>query len=142
MTEQPAEPTTEQTWLGNPQPVAYLHDGHRIPARPAGEMAPKERSGLATKFLGAIDSAFDKADNDLKGRRATDAGLRRLDADIEAARTENRRTPLDHQAELHAGNAVQSLSNGELDAGIAWLQSALAFAQNHRHTTRHEGTNQ
>lgn len=42
-------------------------------------------------------------------------------------------TNLHLEAEVHAGHAVRSLENGELDAGIAWLQSALAFAQNARH---------
>jgi hypothetical protein len=43
-------------------------------------------------------------------------------------------TNLPLEAEVHAGHAVRSLENGELDAGIAWLQSALAFAQNARHS--------
>ena len=42
-------------------------------------------------------------------------------------------TNLHLEAEVHAGHAVRSLESGELDAGIAWLQSALAFAQNARH---------
>ncbi|MDN4645382.1 hypothetical protein [Arthrobacter sp. PsM3] len=146
MTEQPAEPTTEQAWLGNPRPIAYLHNGHRIPARPAAEMAPKDRTGLAAKFLGAIDSAFDKADHDLTGRRATDAGLNRIHQDIEAGATKPQtidpQTKLLLEAEFQANEAVTALSSGELDLGIAYLQSALAFAQNHRHATRHEGTDQ
>lgn len=43
-------------------------------------------------------------------------------------------TNIELEAEVHAGHAVRSLENGELDAGIAWLQSALAFAQNARHS--------
>jgi hypothetical protein len=45
-------------------------------------------------------------------------------------------------AEQHAHSAVLSLSCGELDEGIAWLQSALAFAQNHRHAEEHAGAGQ
>lgn len=43
-------------------------------------------------------------------------------------------TNLELEAEVHAGHAVRSLENGELDAGIAWLQSSLAFAQNARYS--------
>jgi hypothetical protein len=43
------------------------------------------------------------------------------------------RTDLLMEAEVSAQHGVKSLENGELDAGIAWLQSALAFAQNARH---------
>lgn len=45
------------------------------------------------------------------------------------------RTDLLLEAEVHANHAVKSLENGTegLDAGIAWLQSALAFALNARH---------
>lgn len=147
MTEQPAEPTTEQAWLGNTRPAAYLPGGHRIQGRMADSMPITGRSPLVDKFFGVIDGAFDKAESDLTGRRATDAGLRRLNQDIEqnvaaAAAAMPRRTPLDQQAEIAASHAVTALSSGELDEGIAWLQSALAFAQNHRHATRHEGTAQ
>lgn len=152
MTEQPAEPTTEQNWLGNDRPTAYLPgaqriregkliDGPRIQGRPVDEPATG-RSPLVSKFLDVVDGAFDKADANLVGRRATDAGLTRINHDIEASSAEPRRTSLDFHAEIHAGKAVDALSNGELDEGIAWLQSALAFAQNHRHATRHEGTDQ
>jgi hypothetical protein len=138
MTEQPADPTTEQQWLGNTRPAAYLPGGHRIQARPAG-MLFDGRSPLVVKFLDVVDDAFDKADGDLKARRATDAGLRRLDQDVAAAvAAMPRRTTLEQQAEVAASHAVTALSSGELDEGIAWLQSALAFAQNHRHATRHE----
>lgn len=44
------------------------------------------------------------------------------------------------QAEIHAGNALHQLQNGYLDAGIAWLQSALAFALNGREAVRTGGT--
>lgn len=50
---------------------------------------------------------------------------------------EESRTNLPLEAEVHASHAVNALENGELDAGIAWLQSALAFAQNARHTREH-----
>jgi hypothetical protein len=139
--EVPAAPTTEQAGLVNLRPInAYLHGGHRIPAG----LAAKERTGLATKFLGAIDSAFDKAGDGLAGRRATDAGLRSLDTDVAAGRTTTAdpQTRLLLEAEFQANEATTALSNGELDLGIAFLQSALAFAQNHRHATRNEGTDQ
>jgi hypothetical protein len=48
------------------------------------------------------------------------------------------RTDLLMEAEVSAQHGVKSLENGELDAGIAWLQSALAFAQNARHVRETE----
>jgi ABC-type Fe3+ transport system substrate-binding protein len=48
------------------------------------------------------------------------------------------RTDLPLEAEVHATHAVKALENGELDAGIAWLQSALAFAQNARHAREND----
>ena len=154
MTEQPTETMSEQAWLGNPKPAAYLPGGHRlstggivdgprVQGRTAADLGPAERSPLVSKFLGVVDTAFDKADRDLTGRRATDAGLRRLSRDVAASDIGSQRIPtLDHQAQIAAGHAAEALSSGELDEGIAWLQSALAFAQNHRHATRHEGTAQ
>lgn len=139
MTEQPAEPITEEEFLGNTRPAAYLPGGHRIQARPAASLTAPERSPLVKKFLGVVDDAFDKADDNLVSRRPTDAGLALINRDIEESKAETGRGPLDLQAEIAAGHAVSALSSGELDEGIAWLQAALAFAQNHRHTTRHEG---
>lgn len=49
------------------------------------------------------------------------------------------RTNLLLEAEVSAQHGVKSLENGELDAGIAWLQSALAFALNARHAGETEG---
>lgn len=56
-------------------------------------------------------------------------------ADLAAGRTD-----LLLEAEVHANHAVRALENGAegLDAAIAWLQSALAFAQNYRHAVRFE----
>ncbi len=48
-------------------------------------------------------------------------------------------TSLHLQAEVHAGQALFQLQNGYLDAGIAWLQSALAFALNGREAVRTGG---
>jgi hypothetical protein len=145
MTEQPAEPITEQEWLQNAVPLRttapqhYVPNAHRLPVADVVQ----KRSGLAAKFLGTIDSAFDKADGELVGRRATDAGLLRLAADVDApGPVQSRRTPLDQHAEISASKAAEALSLGELDEGIAWLQSALAFAQNHRHAVTHGGVDQ
>lgn len=143
MTEQPVESLTEQRWLGNAAPAPAVTEPppaqHIGPAR-LNPPAPRHTPGpLAAKFLGVIDTAFDKADRDLAGRRATDSGLLRLAADVEAAADPGRRMPLDQHAEIAAGNAADALAAGELDEGIAWLQSALAFAQNHRRAARPEG---
>lgn len=39
-------------------------------------------------------------------------------------------------AEQHATQGLLAFQSGELDTGIAYLQSALAFAQNYRHALR------
>jgi hypothetical protein len=134
MTEQPVE--TEQQFLGNASYIAP-----RIVQPPAKAVIGQMDVG-AVEFVALPEiplqhyapdahrvpyQPFNIKDDDLS---AADANFQR--------KVEGQRIPLDLQAELHAGNAVQSLQNGELDEGIAWLQSALAFAQNHRHTLAEE----
>lgn len=141
MTEQPVE--TEQAWLGNasriaprvvqpagtapvpPAPTAaarqhYAPNAHRIHAHPIAELAPEERSGLATKFLGAIDTAFDKADESLAGRRTTDAGYHRPTADAIF------RTSVTAAAKLLKARAVAKQAEDALAAAEDALSQALA----------------
>lgn len=67
-------------------------------------------------------------------------GNRRPDAETRWSKPElpEPRTNLQLEAEVHATHAAKALEHGELDAGIAWLQSALAFAQNARHANETE----
>ena len=142
MTEQPVE--TEQVFLGNeprgiasrfaaalgdstatpaaPAPTqAYLPNGHRLP----GSFSIGKGRYIRPDLQSISDAAelpileYKEPDRPLPGTPGADLML---------------------TAETHAHSAVLSLSCGELDEGIAWLQSALAFAQNYRHAERHEGT--
>lgn len=128
MTEQPAEPMTEQEFLGNAaaslpglpltegqQQVlnrarqSYLPNGHRL------------GQGIGALFAGAVDSAFDKAE----------AQLREL-----AAATKD--PDLWFDTETQTTRALREIQDGNINAGIACLQAALAFAQNYRHSLTEE----
>jgi ABC-type Fe3+ transport system substrate-binding protein len=52
---------------------------------------------------------------------------------VEVGPVQEPSTDLLEEAQVSAGHGIKSIEKGELDAGIAWLQSALAFAQNARH---------
>lgn len=126
MTEQPVE--TEQQFLGNaphgitarfaaslgactpPAPQAYLPNGHRI--RPDLPVTVAATEDLPVHV-------YQDKDQPLPGSDRMDLML---------------------QSETFAHSAVLALSCGELDEAIAWLQSSLAFAQNHRHLVRFEVT--
>jgi hypothetical protein len=134
MTEQPVE--TEQQFLGNASYVAprivqppaqaviplqhYAPNAHRLRVSPLAALARQDIQEAIAERAAAHTSVPTAADTNLQRK------------------VEGARTPLDHTAEIHAGNAVHSLQNGELDEGIAWLQSALAFALNHRHSLTEE----
>jgi ABC-type Fe3+ transport system substrate-binding protein len=104
MTEQPVE--HEQQFLGNPVPPAAKLQAYL----PNGHRIPLPKPSAIV--------AMDMAE---------------ADGEDELAYLAAGRTDLLLEAEVHAGHAVRSLENGGLDAGIAWLQSALAFALNARH---------
>jgi hypothetical protein len=112
MTEQPVE--TEQEFLGNAPRQAYLPNGHRLPMPPFSSLSLLDASEAAREELEAATAPLP-------------AGARLAPRD---------RMLL--EAEQHAINGTHSLSSGELDEGIAWLQSALAFALNYRHAVRFE----
>jgi hypothetical protein len=137
MTEQPVE--TEQQFLGNePGGIAarfarswelsgsmttpaairqsYLPNGHRLP-----RVSAIVHVDTAEAIREAVRQELAAADRPLPGTPGADLML---------------------TAEQHANSAVLSLSCGELDEGIAWLQSALAFAQNHRHAEEYERAGQ
>lgn len=119
MTEQPVE-TEQEGFLGNrPARQSYLPNGHRIPFRaPQTGMEP-----FAAHRLGVFDDT--EAD---------------LPADDGAPLPDASRNRMLLEAEQHAADGTRALSNGELDEGIAWLQAALAFAENYRHAVRFEVT--
>ncbi|URC18081.1 hypothetical protein QEO76_gp56 [Arthrobacter phage Cole] len=105
MTEQPVE--TEQEFLGNVPRRPYL------PSLVQMDLAEREAASDGVFALGSdLPIRVFTADQPLPGTPGADLML---------------------TAEQHAQSAVMALSCGELDEGIAWLQSALAFAQNHRH---------
>jgi hypothetical protein len=104
MTEQPVE--HEQQFLGNPVPPAAKLQAYL----PNGHRLPIKPHAVK------VDLTVYEGEGEL--------------GDLAAGRTD-----LLLEAEVHANHAVKSLENGTegLDAGIAWLQSALAFALNARH---------
>jgi hypothetical protein len=114
MTEQPVE--TEQQFLGNET------------TRPMSGVEAEILSGVGEKYADLIQPRQNYAPNAHRFRYPPAAQEDPAKAQITGV------TDLQIEAETHAGHAVRSLENGELDAGIAWLQSALAFAQNARHT--------
>lgn len=132
-----AVPMTEQQFLGNepggiaarfaaelsgsmttPAVIrqAYLPNGHRLP-----RVSAIVHVDTAEAIRDAVRQELAAADRPLPGTPGADLML---------------------TAEQHANSAVLSLSCGELDEGIAWLQSALAFAQNHRHAEEYERAGQ
>ncbi|MCT9624310.1 hypothetical protein HWD94_04120 [Pseudarthrobacter equi] len=135
MTEQPVE--TEQQFLGNelrvhpefPSAVALLDctGGQLCTAR-------KHLDGCyAPAFQAEAEKLVQPRQNYVpNAHRFRPAPAPKFELPDEPR--EYRDTNLHLEAETHAGHAVRSLENGELDAGIAWLQSALAFAQNARYS--------
>lgn len=121
MTEQPVE-TEQEGFLGNrPARQSYLPNGHRLPRHTAPALSGMEN--LTAHGLVFFDEI------------AAD-----LPADDGAPLPDASRNRMLLEAEQHAADGTRALSNGELDEGIAWLQAALAFAQNYRYALRFEVT--
>lgn len=117
MTEQPVE--TEQEFLGN---VPRKPCGGQLPAYvPGAHRMPRFNAIVHLDMAEAVAEELAAGARPLPGTPGADLML---------------------TAEQHAHSAVMSLSCGELDEGIAWLQSALAFAQNHRHAEEFERSGQ
>ena len=114
MTEQPVE--TEQQFLGNET------------TRPQSRVESEFLSGVGEKYADMIQPRQSYVPNAHRYR------FQMPELTPPPAPAPARETNLELEAEVHAGHAVRSLEDGELDAGIAWLQSALAFAQNARHS--------
>ncbi|QYC54963.1 hypothetical protein SEA_POPPER_46 [Arthrobacter phage Popper] len=133
MTEQPVEPMTEQEFLGN--------EPHGIAARFAAELGLGARAGAhPTPEMSAPRQAYLPNGHRINAIVHMDLA-EAVREELAAAAAELPATPgadLMLTAEQHAQSAVMSLSCGELDEGIAWLQSALAFAQNHRRAEEFE----
>lgn len=152
MTEQPVE--TEEQFLGNlPRPPrledailrtfagAPLDDGQRAVLDkamqhyvPNAHRQPYKQSNLAAIVHTDIAAAR------LEELAAADAEALpvRVYQDKDQPLPGSDGMDLMLQAENFAHSAVLALSCGELDEAIAWLQSSLAFAQNHRHAARDE----
>lgn len=119
MTEQPVE--TEQQFLGNvtrEQIAEAARFGVPLPAAPLQHYAPNAHriprdltreqailDELAAGTLPAADLAHERKEPDLW---------------------------LDAEGQTH--RALVEIQDGNINAGIAYLQAALAFAQNHRHS--------
>lgn len=115
MTKQPEQPRSEQEWLGNP---------------------PRLEDAILKTVLGqplneSQRTVLDEAMNHLSPTKRRRPWI--AEEHFFSYRPPAPRKGLHEEAEAHAVHGVKALENGELDAGIAWLQSALAFAQNARH---------
>lgn len=128
MTEQPVE--TEQQFLGNEPQVGRLYPSAAALLDCTGGYACTASRHLEGCLLGATK------EKPLQHYAPNAHRLRWPNNEPEdpAQAAEQGPTDLQLEAEVHSGHALRSLENGELDAGIAWLQSALAFAQNARHS--------
>ena len=125
MTEQPVEPITEQEFLGNhaTAPVqAYLPNGHRIP--PA--LAAATRYDIAQARIEELDRA---AADIRAGVKHVPSESRRFDLPPVPAEPD-----LWLDTESSATRALLEIQAGNINSSIAYLQSALAFALNYRHS--------
>lgn len=101
---------TEQEFLGNVPRQAYLPNGHRI----------------RTDFNAFLHGFQEAISEEVAEAAATD--LPRQEADLWL------------DAEVQATKALQEIQDGNINASVAYLQSALAFALNYRHGLRFEVT--
>ena len=123
MTEQPVEPITEQAFLGNePKLQAYLPNGHRIP--PA--LAAAARYDIAQARIEELDRA---AADIRAGVKHEPAESRRFALSPVPAEPD-----LWLDTESSATRALLEIQAGNINSSIAYLQSALAFALNYRHS--------
>jgi hypothetical protein len=149
MTEQRVEPMTEQEYLGNaghlhPRIVhpagiealpaanrqAYLPNGHRLPLQAVLRQDIEEALRDQIRAELAI------------GAEETSATLHAVSARLQSmpAATESNEPDLWLDTEEHTERALREIQDGNINAGIACLQAALAFAQNHRHSLSEETT--
>jgi hypothetical protein len=131
MTEQPAEPITEQAFLGNePRKQAYLPNGHRF--RP--DLAAATRYDIAKARIEELD----RAAADIRVGKPVHAEPSAFAFMDEAAALELPALPAEPDlwldTETTATRALNEIQNGNINSSIAYLQSALAFALNYRHS--------
>lgn len=148
MTEQPVDPGSEQAWLGNAshirprivQPAAteaaptanrqaYLPNGHRLPLQTV------LRQDIEEARRDQIRAELNAATQD------TIAQLRDVSARLQLQPVTNEpatEPDLWLTAEETTERALREIQDGNINAGIACLQAALAFAQNHRHSLGEE----
>jgi hypothetical protein len=125
---------TEQQFLGNepkPKLQAYLPNGHRIP--PA--LAAATRYDIAQARIAELDKAAADIRVGVKPAHTEPTVFAFMD---EAAALELPAVPAEpdlwFDTETTATRALQEIQNGNINSSIAYLQSALAFAQNYRHS--------
>ena len=135
MTEQPVE--TEQQFLGN---ADHVH-----PMWPRVAQAATASIGVeeSTVFeFGALPEAPRQSYAPGAHRLAVEYKPRAIDVPAAEATfiTQAKQTDLWLDAEEQATRALAEIQDGNINAGIACLQAALAFAQNYRHSLTEETT--
>ena len=157
MTVQPVETMTEQEFLGNaaasipglplteaqqevltrarrsPAPrESYLPNGHRLRPPFQSVLLQDIEEARREKILAELNAAA----------QDTIAQLRDVSARLQTPPAEEPATEPDLwlDAEITATKAVNEIQDGNINAGIAYLQAALAFALNHRHSLAEEVT--
>lgn len=148
MTEQPVE--TEQQFLGNASSIrprivqqagtesvpavkrqAYLPNGHRLPLQSV--ILSDIEAARHEQILAEFDAAAVGARSLLEGAGAALRTVPQAVADPETTEPD-----LWLDAEKQADRALIEIQAGNINAGIACLQAALAFAQNYRHSLTEE----
>ncbi|MBT2594755.1 hypothetical protein [Arthrobacter sp. ISL-72] len=136
MTEQPVE--TEQGWLGNvplsavqapAKREAYLPNGHRLPAPFQSVLRQDIEAARQEQARAELAAAAKEASEHLA---AAGAALSVVGDD--------REPDLWLDTEDQTTRALREIQDGNINAGIACLQAALAFALNYRHSLAEETT--
>lgn len=125
MTEQPAEPVTEQAFLGNEE---------------VSSVAPAvigSRPWTSASKLEEIISQQVPTRHHLSMWGGTTASPQ-TDPPAADFTAQTKQSDLWFGAEEQATRALAEIQDGNINAGIACLQAALAFAQNYRHSLTEE----
>jgi hypothetical protein len=150
MTEQPVE--TEQQFLGNVstvppvfqpaqpavlttnRPQAYLPNGHRLRPPFKSVLLQDIDEGRREKIVAELNAA---AQDTIAQLRDVSARLQPSPPVTEQPASD---TDLWLDAEETATRAIHEIQDGNVNAGIAYLQAALAFALNYRQSLSEETT--
>ncbi len=144
MTVQPEDPGTEQQFLGNQpwsgaekariQRQAYLPDGHRLRPPFQSVLLQDIEEARREKIIAELNAAAQDTIAQLRDVSA------RLQPTPPEAEQPARATDLWLDAEVTATKAITEIQDGNINAGIAYLQAALAFALNYRQSLTEEVT--